>query len=62
MMNREKLSKMALIDVLMYLDVCTTHVGYTVKRCFVYDGDCYRCRMDWLNEPAKGSEDDENNS
>lgn len=33
MTNREKLSKMALIDLLMYLDVCAECVGFTLDRC-----------------------------
>lgn len=53
MTNREKLSKMALIDVLMYLDTCTDYTGFTVERCVEYDGDCYRCRMAWLDEQAE---------
>lgn len=49
MTNREKLSHMALIDLLMYLDFCPR----SMKDC---KNDCYKCRMDWLKEETKESE------
>ena len=49
MTNREKLSRMALIDLLMYLDFCPR----SMKDC---KGDCYKCRMNWLKEETKESE------
>lgn len=58
MTNREKLSKMALIDVLMYLDVCADCVGFSLDRCRKYEGNCYHCRMEWLDEKAKKKGDD----
>lgn len=60
MTNREKLSKMALIDMLMYLHLCNYTHGFTVSRCVQYCADCYKCRMDWLDEPAEGSDKHEN--
>lgn len=62
MTNREKLSKMALIDMLMYLDVCANCVGFTWARCSKFNSDCYRCHMEWLDEPVKGSGNNEDNS
>lgn len=56
MTNREKLSKMALIDLLMYLDVCAECVGFTLDRCRRNDYNCYRCRMEWLGERAEKEE------
>lgn len=56
MTNREKLSKMSLIDILMYLDECYTRIGFTHDRCNKYDNDCYKCRMAWLDEQVKGSD------
>lgn len=50
MTNREKLSKMALIDILMYLHLCNSAHGFTVARCVQYCGDCYKCRAAWLDE------------
>jgi hypothetical protein len=49
MTNREKLSRMALIDLLMYLDFCPI----SMKDC---KNDCYKCRMNWLKEETKESE------
>ena len=57
MTNREKLSKMALIDILMYLHLCNSAHGFTVARCVQYCGDCYKCRMAWLGEQAEKEEE-----
>lgn len=57
MTNREKLSKMALIDMLMYLDVCADSIGFTLVRCRKFNSDCYRCRMAWLGEQAEKEEE-----
>lgn len=54
MTNREKLSKMALVDILMHLHMCNSAHGFTVTRCVQYCGDCYKCRAAWLDEQAKG--------
>lgn len=43
MTNREWLSGMALIDLLIALDFCPR----TMNDC---TGDCYGCRMVWLKE------------
>lgn len=60
MTNREKLSKMALIDMIVYLHLCNPAHGFTVTRCIQYCGNCYKCRMGWLDEPAEGSDKHEN--
>lgn len=60
MTNREKLSKMSLIDILMYLDECRMAIGFTYDRCAKFDMDCYKCRAAWLNEQAKGSDKHDN--
>ena len=57
MTNREKLSRMALIDLLMYLDSCGPL--FDVNRCIRYDGDCYKCRMNWLKEETKERENND---
>lgn len=49
MTNREKLSRMALIDLLMFLDFCPR----SMKDC---KNDCYKCRMNWLKEEIKESD------
>lgn len=50
MTNREKLSKMALVDMIMFLHMCNSAHGFTVSRCIQYCGDCYKCRAAWLDE------------
>jgi len=49
MTNRERISRMALIDLLMFLDFCPR----SMKDC---KGDCYKCRMKWLNEEYRGND------
>ena len=59
MTNRERLGKMALIDLLMELKnkgSCFISESWDNRRCEIYD-KCYDCLAAWLNEESKLGDD-----